>query len=428
MDEKRAKQDNNFSESDNNDLVSNQSSRKVSDDLQDVPQPRADSSNARPSEKSSDNLLRQAKENFANREVRAPKRGNKWLSLAYFLGTLLLTFVLMYQLASSATNGNEKTLAEIFSNLRTDYAIAALCIWISMMLLDAMKYFIIIHAVTGKFQLKISLKTGLWGKYYDNITPFSSGGQPFQIHYLHKKGFSGGESTAIICIKFCFNVIMWLSICLCLMVFNRGALFKYVADETQRNFFSVLGWVGFGINCFLPVAILAFAVFPKMTEAVTRWFLQIGHKLRLVKNKDTLILHAKRGVNDFRSSFVLMTRKPLHFVLLLICCVCEPFLGMTLPYFVVVAMGGSAITPSAELMFAIMTLHVYVSMSVAAVPTPGNSGAMESAFVLILTSVAEGVLFWSVLTWRFLSYYTYIIAGMCVFIADFIRRARNKQQ
>lgn len=370
--------------------------------------------------------LEQAKQNFANREVTAPKRRHKWVRVAFFVVVLLLTFYLMYQLAENTTNGDDKTLAEILANLNVKYLVIALAIWLTMMLLDALKYFIIIHSVTKKFMFGTSVKTGLWGKYYDNITPFSSGGQPFQIHYLFKRGISGGESTAIICIKFCFNVLMWLLICFCLMIFNRSALTKYVADETQRNLFSVLGWVGFGINCFLPLAIIAFAVFPKMTEALTKHILNIGHKLHIVKDKDTVIGKAKRGVNDFRSSFVLMAHKPLHLILLLLCCVCESFLGMTLPYFVVLAMAGDAVVPSFELMFAIMTMYVFVTMSVTAIPTPGNSGAIESAFVLILTTVAEGVLFWSVLTWRFLSYYTYIIIGMCVFIADFIKKSRKR--
>ena len=101
---------------------------------------------------------------------------------------------------------------------------------------------------------------------------------------------------------------------------------------------------------------------------------------------------------------------------------------MMLPYFVVVALAGNAVTPSWDLMFAIMTLNVYVSMTVTAVPTPGNCGALESAFLLILTSVAESVLFWSVFSWRFLSYYTFIIIGVCIFVVDFIRKQRRQKQ
>lgn len=371
--------------------------------------------------------LQLAKENFANRKVDEPTRGNKWVSNMFFVAVLVLTIVLMYQLSMNAADG-QKTFSEIWKNIRVEYAVASVLTLLTMIVLDTMKYFVILHATTGKFRLLMSLKTSLTGKYYDNITPFSSGGQPFQIHYLHKKGLTGGESTAVIFIKFCFNILLLLAISMCLMVFNKDALYTYVTNESQRNWFLVLGWVGFALNCSIPLLIIAFAVFPKLMETLTRWFLTLGHKMKLIKSKDAIVLRAKRVASDFRSAFVIMFHKPLHAICLTVCCLGELFLSMMLPYFVVVALAGNAVTPSWDLMFAIMTLNVYVSMTVTAVPTPGNSGALESAFLLILTSVAESVLFWSVFSWRFLSYYTFIIIGVCIFVVDFIRKQRRQKQ
>ncbi|CCZ95010.1 uncharacterized protein BN495_00277 [Corallococcus sp. CAG:1435] len=371
--------------------------------------------------------LQLAKENFANRKVDEPTRGNKWVSNIFFVAVLVLTIVLMYQLSMNAADG-QKTFSEIWKNIRVEYAVASVLTLLTMIVLDTMKYFVILHATTGKFRLLMSLKTSLIGKYYDNITPFSSGGQPFQIHYLHKKGLTGGESTAVIFIKFCFNILLLLAISMCLMVFNKDALYTYVTNESQRNWFLVLGWVGFALNCSIPLLIIAFAVFPKLMETLTRWFLTLGHKMKLIKSKDAIVLRAKRVASDFRSAFVIMFHKPLHAICLTVCCLGELFLSMMLPYFVVVALAGNAVTPSWDLMFAIMTLNVYVSMTVTAVPTPGNSGALESAFLLILTSVAESVLFWSVFSWRFLSYYTFIIIGVCIFVVDFIRKQRRQKQ
>lgn len=370
--------------------------------------------------------LEEAKRNFADRDVKEPKRKRAWLGNLFFVVVLAVTLVLVYQLSANAAEGEQKTLKEIFGNMRTDYAVMAVGALFVMIFLDSMKYFVILHATSGKKYFGTSLKTSLLGKYYDNITPFASGGQPFQIHYLHKKGFSGGESTAVIFIKFCFNILIWLAICLCLMVFNRGALDVYVADDTQRRLFVVLGWIGFAINCSIPVAIIAFAVFPKLMETLTRWFLALGYKLKIVKSRDAVVIKAKRIAKDFRAAFVIMIHKPLHAVGLALICVCEQFLSIMLPYLVVVAMAGATIEPNVQLMFAIMTMNVYVSMSVTAVPTPGNSGALETAFSLVLTSVAEGVLFWTVFGWRFLSYYSFILIGLCIFIADFIRKKAKR--
>lgn len=365
-----------------------------------------------------------AAQQFDDRAIAEPTRKNGWLSNLFFVVVLVLSLFLMYQLSISATDGNEKTLAEILKHIRVEYLCAAICALLLMILLDSAKYFLILHATVGKLSLRMAMKTSLLGKYYDYITPFSSGGQPFQIHYLYKKGLTGGESTAVIFIKYCFNMLMWLTICFFLMILNKGALATYVADASQRKLFTIFGWVGFSVNCALPFLIIAFAVFPRIMETLVGWLLTIGHKLRIVKDKDSVVLKAKRISKDFRSAFAVMVRRPLHALGLAVCCICEPFLGMVLPYLVVVALGGAAVVPSSELMFAIMTLNVYVSMSVTIVPTPGNSGAMENAFLLTLTSVAEGVLFWTVFTWRFLSYYTFVIIGLFMLIADFTRKKR----
>lgn len=365
---------------------------------------------------------------FEDRAVDDYTRRNGWISNLFFVAVLVFSLLLMYQLSRNAASGNEKTLQEIFANLNTEFFILALAIVIAVMTIDALKYFIIMHATVDKLSYTTAIKVSLLGKFYDNITPFSSGGQPFQIHYLYKKGLSGGESTAVIFIKFCFNMMMWLSICFVLMVFNRDALTTYVTDTAQRNWFTALGWVGFSLNCALPLVIIAFAVFPKMMETITRWVLTLGHKLKLVRSEDAVVVRAKRVARDFRSAFALMWKKPLHAIALTLCCICEPFLSMSLPYFVVVALGGDAIAPSLDLMLAIMTLNVYVSMSVSIVPTPGNSGAMENVFLLTLTSVAEGVLFWSVFTWKFLTYHTYVIIGLVIVLVDFVRKHRIRSE
>ena len=355
------------------------------------------------------------------------KTSNKIWGNIFFVVSIVLSLYLIYGLSRKAGSGSEKSFFEVWSNVNVKYLLISLATLFSMMILDSLKYYVIMRATKIGAGYRTALTVGLLGKYYDYITPFSSGGQPMQIYYLHKRGIGGGESSAVIFIKFAFNMSMWLTICLCLMVFNRQALLHYVTDATQLKLFQIGGWIGFAVNCTLPALIVSCVLLPKMTWAITRWVLNVGHKMRIVKNKEALFERAKNAVDEFVRAFVSMVKKPLHSLLLAMLCIAEPLLGMMLPYFVVVALGGSAVVPSSELMFAIMTLNVYVQMSVTVVPTPGNSGAMESAFMMTLVSVSEGVLFWTVFSWRFLSYYSYVIVGLIITIVHLIKRNRRKK-
>ena len=361
------------------------------------------------------------------------KKSQIWGTI-FFLVSIALSIVLMVIFASSYETGDNKDkhlgelFVEVFSNANVKYLLISIATLCAMIILDSLKYFTIMRATRVGAKYKTALTVGLLGKYYDYITPFASGGQPMQIYYLHKKGISGGESSAVIFIKFAFNMAMWLTICLCLMIFNRGALLQYVTEDTSRKLIQIGAWIGFAVNCAIPLFIIACVILPKMTWAIARWVLNIGHKLKLVKDKDAHLERTKQAVKDFAAAFKSMLKRPWHSIALALLCFAEQLLMMVLPYFVVIALGGAAVTPSWELMFAIMTLNVYVQMSVTVVPTPGNSGAMESAFMMALVGISAGVLFWTVFSWRFLSYYSYIIIGLVITTVRFIKSAIRRKK
>ena len=368
-----------------------------------------------------------AKRNAARKngeELPPPKYSRLWGNV-FFAASIMLSVYLMYSFASSNDLGSQKSFTEVFREVNVKYLLLSVLVLVAMITLDSLKYSVIMSANRTKAGIGTALSVSLLGKYYDNITPFSSGGQPMQIFHLHKKGVSGGESSAIIFIKFAFNMTMWLTICFLLMIVNRDVLTTRVLEPTQRNLLIVGGWIGFAFNCALPAMIVCCAVFPKMTWAITRWVLNIGYKLKIVKDIDGRMERGKQAVNDFVAAFVSMLKRPLHSVVLAILCVAEPFISMTLPYFVVVALGGPTVVPGWELMLEIMTLNVYAQMSAMIIPTPGNSGAVESAFMFALTTLSSGALFWTVFTWRFLSYYSYILIGMGMTIFHLVRSNRR---
>ena len=117
-----------------------------------------------------------------------------------------------------------------------------------------------------------------------------------------------------------------------------------------------------------------------------------------------------------------MSHKPVQFILLVLSCAGEQFLNWAFPYFILVALGGDSVAIGAETMFAIMTLSAYASMSVAIVPTPGNSGVLENVILLAFRMLATTVVFWVVFTWRFLTYYIYILIGIGITVFEVIRK------
>ena len=67
---------------------------------------------------------------------------------------------------------------------------------------EGLCYSILIKKSTQKFDFWTGLKVSIVGKYWDNITPFGSGGQVAQIAYMKGKGYSGDICTSTIIGKY----------------------------------------------------------------------------------------------------------------------------------------------------------------------------------------------------------------------------------
>ena len=293
---------------------------------------------------------------------------------------------------------------------------------------DWMKYATIMRTTTGKFYLRSSLKVSLLGKFYDNVTPFAAGGQPMQIYYLHKKGFSGGISSAVVLIRYFAQMFCLTLIGLILMATHTGVLTN-LGDPAWEKTIMIAAWIGLAFNMFLPVMIGIFAVFPRLAKFLTSAVVGLGAKVKIVKDKEKSMQKAEKIVNDFRSGVKIMSRNPLGFIALMLFTLIEVFLTFALPFFVLKTFTALDAGSGIDMMFAVMALNVYASQSVAVIPSPGNSGAMEVVVAKAFSAVAStAVISWAVLTWRFTVYYIYIIIGIGLTVFEFIRKIYRDQK
>jgi uncharacterized membrane protein YbhN (UPF0104 family) len=60
--------------------------------------------------------------------------------------------------------------------------------------------------------------------------------------------------------------------------------------------------------------------------------------------------------------------------------------------------------------------------SVTIIPTPGNSGAAEGSFYILFNELDTYGLFWSMLVWRALCYYSFIIIGVIIYLYGAIEK------
>ena len=251
-------------------------------------------------------------------------------------------------------------------------------------------------------------------------------GQPWQISYLNKKGFSGGTSTAVIMIKYIANIFMWLVVSAVAMITNKDALAGLPAE--MQGTLVAGGWIGWTVNMLLPVFAVFFMLMPNIASKVVRGIVSLGAKLRIVKNEEKMQNKAFKAVKDFKAAFSIMIHHPWRFLVLLLLCAIEVTIVFSLPYFVMRAYNGLPDANGIGAWFDVVTLNVYSTLSVTVVPTPGNSGALETILMVAFSQTAKDVLFWVVLTCRSLTYYVYIFVGFGITIFEMIRKAVRKNK
>jgi len=357
----------------------------------------------------------EAMDNFSKKEVpqTVQKKKHRWVGPLVLLLAIGIGVYFIVDMALKV-DGGSKSFTEAFGSVTWQNALIALAVVLGIMVLDMLKFVIVLHATTRKIHPLIGAKTSFLGKYYDAITPFATGGQPMQVYYLYKKGLSGGTSTAVVLIKYTFNTVAALTVALICMACNTGV--------TDNKLILIAGWVGWALNACLPLFLLMFIIMPKFAKKLTQGFIHVGYKLHIVKNKDKVMQKAQNAVQDFRASFIIMSKHPLHLILLVLTCVAEVALSYVVPFAIILLFGGVSLdAPNvAQRLFDIMSLNAYVSLGASVVPTPGSSGALEGLMSLAFADL-ESIFVWVMFTWRFSVFYVYIIIGVGITIFNFIR-------
>lgn len=351
--------------------------------------------------------------------------------ISFIVSLLIIGCVvyLLFELSNTLEQGDSATFYDLLDGMYWWYLLIAVGLFIIMYAADTIKYTLLGRSYGHKLGIAKDMKVALIGKYYEAITPFATGGQPMQIYYFYKNGMSGSKSTSITMVKYAVQMLAVTVVAAIVMGLGVGKL-GMIENEITRNTILICGWVGFGINAFIPVFVTFIVFCPRAVSWVINLFVRLLYKIKIIKNADKLETKIRQWVDDFAVFSQFVYKKPLTFLLLFVLCLFEPIIQFIIPYFVLVAMCGTEVMgmEGGALLFSVMVLSMYATYAAAFIPTPGNSGAVESVFMLAFTVVAESVLFWYVLVWRFLLYYIYVFLGVGMNVYDLVGNFRRERK
>lgn len=257
--------------------------------------------------------------------------------------------------------------------------------------------------INKDFKFRESIQLVLRTQFFNAVTPFATGGQPYQIYYLKKCNIEYTNATGIVLENFIvYQIALVLLGIIALIINTTFNLFS------SNNLLTKLITLGFIINTLVIVVMFIVSFSKKMNKFLITLGINILTKLKLVKDREKKLKKWNNNINDFHEGAKKLLEDKKTFIGNII----FNFLSLcslySIPVFILYAMGEFEVIN----IFETIVVSAYVMIMGSFVPIPGGSGGLEYGFVAFFGNFIKGSkLSATMLVWRFITYYFSMIVG-----------------
>ncbi len=300
--------------------------------------------------------------------------------------------------------GSGKVLKRVFSANSRSVALLFL-ISLGVILVDSLRTKLLIGGLGKTVRYSKALENSVLGFYISAITPFSAGGQPFQIYHLTRNGLGVDEASTVVGLKFVtsFSVSVLLGIL---------ALFEYSDDIRRVPAVGPVMCFGITLTVTMYLFFLALALGGRFAEVIISSKV-ISYPIAFLLKKDREDL--KKVVVEKVRSYTRMMRgywkkASFRFILNVILSFVMIILMLSTSYMAMIAVCNTELDYTE-----VLGLQVAMNMVVYFLPTPGSSGGIEGMFYLVFSNFMRGEYVASALiVWRFFTHYMTMAIGIFV--------------
>lgn len=239
--------------------------------------------------------------------------------------------------------------------------------------------------------------------FFNAITPFSSGGQPFQMYLLKKQGVKLTDSGNVLLQNF-FTFQFALT-----LMGTFSIVINYFFDILPKD--SILKRVvliGYIINILVLLLLLFLS---RAKKANTHFFNKIFDFIfgfRFIKNRDILRKRASEKIDDFYNSALYFKNNKKNLIKSLLYNLLSLIFLYLVPVFIFYSIGEFNSINAFESIVALGYTYLIGSF----IPAPGGTGGLEYAFVQFFQGFIVGASLSAIMIlWRFVTYYLGMIVG-----------------
>ena len=269
-----------------------------------------------------------------------------------------------------------------------------------MLCAESLKYLLMMRSLGERVSFRVAFETAALGKYYDCITPSGAGGQPFQILWLHRHGYSDGAASAMTISAYITMQAGFILLALGIFIAHRSV---------ELDAIRYTAYFGLLLFSLIPCLLASFSFMPKTVKQIVSAVIRLCGRLRIVKKPDETTEQVMEMLDSYHRSYSVIAKNKVTLTCLLALSLIYRTALCSMPYFVLKMFGA----PVDYLHIFACTIYIYATICL--VPTPGNAGAAEGAFYLLFSAMGSEGVFWAMLIWRLFCHYSFIIIGAGIY-------------
>ncbi len=270
-------------------------------------------------------------------------------------------------------------------------------------LLRSMCLWNVVKEYKPRVKLKTMIHQTMITQFFNGITPFSTGGQPMQIYMLNKSGIKVAHATNIIVQDFIMYQLALIIMGILALIANWYYQFFDVSNTLKS-----LIIIGFIINILVGLCLLFISFSKKFNHFAGKAIITLATKIKIVKDKDSLIKKWEEKLSEFHESGVLFKKKKVLFLKCVLYHLASLLIFYSIPLFIFLSLDFNIPVS----LLKTITSSAFVLIIGNFVPIPGGSGGIEYGFVSFFGStVQSSILLSALIIWRFITYYLGIIIG-----------------
>lgn len=284
----------------------------------------------------------------------------------------------------------------------------AILIFILSLALKSVSLQIYIKEHNENYTFKKAFSLTLIGQFLNGITPFSSGGQPFQVYLLKKEGNRISDSTSAMVKD---SVIYQLSLLIMGIVsIVLNLMLKVIPLKSNLTWLIIIGFI---INILVLIFLFMVIKMRKTMLNIINKLLLILNKIKIIKNIDSIEEKVKKGLDNFYNCKFDFRKNKKRFLITILTNVVSLALLYMIPYVIFESLNTNAL----DIIHSIL-LTSFVMLIGNFIPIPGATGGIEYGFIKFFSKVNINMptISSAMLLWRFITYFLGMLIGFIILV------------